>query len=334
MKTTLKICYDSLANKGMESEIADLIVTSPPYPMVAMWDDLFSGFNPVIHSALTKEKSGRHAHLLMFQVLVPVLRASERILKPGGFLCINIGDAVRSLNGNFRLYDNHSFISQYLESKTSLYQLPRILWRKTTNAPNKFMGSGTLPLKAYVTLEHEFILIFKKPGKIDKEREALRRKSSIFWEERNTWYSDVWTFQGTRQEKNGKRTAAFPFELPHRLINMFSVQGDVVVDPFLGSGTTMAAAVVNARNFLGFEINKGLRRTIIGTLKKAKELAKEIPKKRIDSHRAFADANAYKYKSIYGGVKTKQEENMEIPILNRFKVKNATNFTCKYKTYR
>lgn len=319
---------------AMGSEIADLIITSPPYPMVAMWDDLFSSSHPGIRSSLSN-KFGKHAHQLMLHTLIPILRASERILKPGGFLCINIGDAIRNINGVVSLYDNHSFISQYLESKTSIYQLPRIIWRKTTNAPNKFMGSGTLPLKAYVTLEHEFILIFKKPGEaIDKKREDLRRKSSIFWEERNTWYSDVWTFSGVRQDRNGHRTAAFPIELPHRLINMFSVQGDLVVDPFLGSGTTMVASLVNARNFIGFEINNDLHKTILEHLKLGKILSQQIPKERVLRHKEFLKATSCKYESIYGPVKSKQEINMRIPILKTFKVASKNEFLCGYKYYR
>jgi len=140
-----------------------------------------------------------------------------------------------------------------------------ILWRKQTNAPNKFMGSGMLAPGAYVTLEHEYILIVRKGGKREfvtpVEKEA-RAQSAFFWEERNAWFSDVWTdLKGTSQllEEGGPRgrSAAFPFELAYRLVNMFSVKHDHVLDPFTGSGTTMLAAMASCRNFAGFELEKG-----------------------------------------------------------------------------
>ena len=73
--------------------------------------------------------------------------------------------------------------------------IPLILWRKQTNAPNKFMGSGMLPAGAYVTLEHEYILVLRKGSKREfkkAEEKRNRHESAIFWEERNIWYSDIW----------------------------------------------------------------------------------------------------------------------------------------------
>ena len=83
-----------------------------------------------------------------------------RILVPGGYACINVGDATRTLKGRFQLYPNAERITQRFVD-LGFDVLPRIIWRKTTNAPNKFMGSGMLPVGAYVTLEHEYVLIFR-----------------------------------------------------------------------------------------------------------------------------------------------------------------------------
>ncbi|MBL0712539.1 MAG: site-specific DNA-methyltransferase [Desulfosarcina sp.] len=69
------------------------------------------------------------------------------MLRPGGFACINIGDAVRSFNGEFGLYANHVHILDYLQRK-GFTCLPDILWRKPTNASTKFMDSGMLPTGA------------------------------------------------------------------------------------------------------------------------------------------------------------------------------------------
>lgn len=335
MKTFHKIYYDSIQNCDIPSEGVDLIVTSPPYPMVEMWDNQFIESYPPLDAILNHQKDGELAHTLMLRTMFPIWDTCERILKTGGFLCVNIGDATRSINGSFKLYDNHSSITKYLEH-FGLEQLPRIIWRKQTNAPNKFMGSGTLPLRAYVTLEHEFILIFRKGRKVNisPKREKARKKSSIFWEERNKWFSDIWEFKGAKQLKNGKRTAAFPFELPHRLINMFSVQGDIVVDPFLGSGTTMAAAIVNARNSIGFEIETELKPTIIESLLDAKIRAAKIPITRITEHKKIIKSLNCKYLSKYGKVKTKQEIEIKIPTLRKFKVVKENNYACEHGSYR
>ena len=87
-----------------------------------------------------------------------------RVLKNGRFACINIGDATRKIRDDFCLYPNHARILNYLLD-IGFSALPDILWRKQANAPNKFMGSGMLPAGAYVTLEHEYILIVRKGSK-------------------------------------------------------------------------------------------------------------------------------------------------------------------------
>ena len=204
---------------------------------------------------------GLLAFELMHQELDKVWTEMARVLIPGGFACINMGDATRTINGDFQLYPNHARIISAFQ-KLNIPNLPNILWRKQTNAPNKFMGSGMLPSGAYVTLEHEWILIFRKGGKRQFKTEcekSLRKESSFFWEERNIWFSDLWDLKGTRQKIDNsdtrKRSAAYPFELPYRLINMYSLQGDTILDPFLGTGTTTLAAIASKRNSIGYEID-------------------------------------------------------------------------------
>ena len=88
-----------------------------------------------------------------------------------------------TFDGNFCLFSNHSRILSFL-SKLGFTFLPDILWRKETNAPNKFMGSGMLPVSAYVTYEHEYILIVRKGKKRDftaLDEKKLRKESAFFW---------------------------------------------------------------------------------------------------------------------------------------------------------
>ena len=249
-------------NIDLPTESVDLVVTSPPYPLIEMWDDLFAEFNSDIAQAL-HDGDGNRAFELMHVELDKVWTHLHRVLKPGGIACINIGDATRTLSNDFRLYPNHARIVQHLHA-LGFHSLPKIIWRKPTNAPTKFMGSGMLPPGAYVTNEHEYILILRKGHKrtFDEAEKQIRRNSGYFWEERNTWFSDVWMdLTGTQQKLNGKgrnRSAAYPFELAFRLINMYSLKGDMVLDPFAGTGTTTVACMVGGRNSLGFDIDPTL----------------------------------------------------------------------------
>ena len=260
--TQHEVYYKScMQMKEVATESVGLVVTSPPYPMIEMWMDSFSIQDENIRLAIKEEKYNT-AFEMMHELLNEVWNEVNRILIPGGIACINIGDATKTINGVFQLFSNHSkIISQFV--KMGFCVLPDIIWRKQTNAPNKFMGSGMYPPGAYVTYEHEYILIFRKGSKRSFDnavQKQLRRESAYFWEERNIWFSDVWEIKGVGQRmanniESRKRSGAYPFELAYRLINMFSIKGDTVLDPFLGIGTTAAAAIASQRNSIGYEIN-------------------------------------------------------------------------------
>jgi DNA modification methylase len=298
MKTTHKtILSDSRTLNEIGDESIDLIVTSPPYPMIQMWDELFASMSDGIKNALANN-DGNAAFEAMHMELDKVWSELYRVLKPGCFACINIGDATRTVDGRFQLYSNNSrIISAFL--KLGFTTLPVILWRKQTNAPNKFMGSGMLPAGAYVTLEHEYILIFRKGPKraFKSETEKTRRmESAFFWEERNKWFSDVWDFKGASQVLNLKelrnRSAAFPFELPYRLINMYSLYEDVVLDPFMGIGTTGCAAIACGRNSVGIEIDRTLSTILVEREKSFLEDANTLLFNRIQRHKEFVESYA------------------------------------------
>ncbi len=294
MKTIHSVFFQNASRlDDISSNSIDLVVTSPPYPMIEMWDDVFSSQNGRISGAL-KKQGGSLAFELMHQELDKVWNELWRVLKKGGIACVNIGDATRTINGHFAIYTNHARILMYMQ-KIGFSGLPTILWRKQTNAPNKFMGSGMLPPGAYVTLEHEYILVLRKGNKKEfktEEEKKIRRESAYFWEERNLWFSDVWMdLKGTSQKlfenEVRARSAAFPFELPYRLINMFSVKGDTVLDPFLGVGTTLYAAMAASRNSVGYEIDSELRNVISSKMDGIKEFANTRISQRLKNHIAF-----------------------------------------------
>ena len=332
------------------SEVADgsidLVVTSPPYPMIEMWDDSFSRQNPQIAFELNEGNSGE-AFELMHKELDKVWKECFRVIKDGGFLCINIGDATRTVRGVFQLYNSHSRITSACNT-LGFSNLPNIIWRKQTNAPNKFMGSGMLPNGAYVTLEHEYILIFREGGKrlyktdFDKNK---RRKSSFFWEERNIWFSDLWDLKGIKQkinsDKSRNRSAAYPLELPYRLINMYSQCGDTVLDPFVGLGTTTLAAALLGRNSIGFEIDSSLR-TIIenNILSFGIDTMNNNIISRYKRHLDFIGERAKTYGStkyhnnyLNCDVITAQESDLELHFITSFDMIAETplSFLCEYE---
>ena len=326
MKTEHKTIFaDSRRMQGLSDESVDLMVTSPPYPMIEMWDDLFSEQSSLVKKQL-KKKDGSGAYESMHKILDATWKEAYRVLKPGGFACINIGDATRSINGNFALYTNHARILKFTQ-ELGFSSLPCILWRKQTNAPNKFMGSGMLPAGAYVTLEHEYILILRKGSKREFKQEAdkkNRRASALFWEERNLWFSDIWfDIKGSQQALNDKdtrkRSAAYPFELAYRLINMYSVKGDLVLDPYLGMGTTTSAAMASGRNSVGYEIENTLQDANSRSKKAIIEISQQIISQRLVNHLAFVfqrikSKGKLKYDNVHYGfpIMTAQEKELLI----------------------
>lgn len=330
MKTTHTLHVgDARRMSLIANDSVHLVVTSPPYPMVTMWDGIFAEMAPTVAVNLAAEH-GIMAFEAMHSALDAVWAECHRVLAPGGFACINIGDATRSLGGEFCLYPNHARILMALV-RLGFTPLPDILWRKPTNAPNKFMGSGMLPAGAYVTYEHEYILIVRKGGKriFSESESAIRARSALFWEERNVWFSDVWAdLPGSRQRlgKEGlrERSAAFPLELPYRLVHMYSVQGDTVLDPFVGTGTTMAAALAAGRSSVGHEFAADFRPLVIESLDRAVGEGQARVAARLAAHAEFvsrreAVGKPFKHRSQHYGfpVITRQEVEMCLPVPGR-----------------
>ena len=272
MKTEHKIV---LGNSEHMTEIADssvhLMVTSPPYPMIKMWDTSFAKTDPTIADLWQKltvtcrEETVTQIYERMHKALAEVWREAYRALIEGGIACINIGDATRTVNSKFRLFANHSKTIEHCE-QIGFTTLPYVLWKKPTTKPKykgkgAFLGSGFLPPNAYVTIDCESILLFRK-GKLRQfaPRDPRRYNSTFTKKQRDEWFSQIWTLKGTRQTESHikRRTAAFPEELADRLIRMFSIKGDTVLDPFLGSGTTTLAAMRAGRNSIGYEADESL----------------------------------------------------------------------------
>ena len=208
-----------------------------------------------------------------------------------------------------------------------------------------------LPCGAYVTLEHEWILVFRKSGKriykLDRDK-ALRRSSAFFWEERNKWFSDLWEIKGVKQtivnSQTRERNASFPLEIPFRLVNMYSQMGDVVLDPFMGMGTTLVASMLLGRNSIGFEIDKGLRPMIEDFVDNVDtNLMKRFVADRFNAHLAFIKERTslgknvkYSNKKLNCKVMTSQETDMELVVPVRVNRSKGDIFSrrCFYQSFK
>ena len=238
------ILGDSRRMAEVASGSVDLVVTSPPYWHLKDYGVPGQiGYGQSLHEYLTD--------------LYRVWQECHRVLRPGGRLCINVGDqfARAAVYGRYKVIPLHAEIIAQGET-LGLDFLGSIIWQKKTTmnttggAP--VMGSYPYPPNGLVEIDYEFILIFKKPGPPKKVSRELKEASRLSREEWKEYFAGHWRFGGARQVGH---EAMFPEELPRRLIRMFTFVGDTVLDPFVGSGTTVKVALELGRHAVGYEIN-------------------------------------------------------------------------------
>jgi site-specific DNA-methyltransferase (adenine-specific) len=141
--------------------------------------------------------------------------------------------------------------------KIGFDNLSPIFWYKIANANyevengSSFLGKPYEP-NAIIKNDVEFILMLRKPGGYRQPTEEQRKASKLTKEEYQEWFQQVWN--GLMGESTRNHPAPYPEELAYRLVRMFSFEGDTVLDPFMGTGTTLLAAARCARNAIGIEV--------------------------------------------------------------------------------
>ena len=204
-----------------------LMITSPPYNVGKEYDD-----------DLTLDE--------YLELLTKVFGEVYKKLVTGGRACVNVANI-----GRKPYIPLHAMIIEIMLDLGFLMR-GEIIWDKSASgggscAWGSWMSASNPVLRDY----HEYILVFSKDS-YSKDKKQVKR-DTIAHDDFIEWTRSVWTFPAVNAKKIG-HPAPFPIELPHRLINLYSYEGDVVLDPFCGSGTTAIAARQNNRNYICYDI--------------------------------------------------------------------------------
>jgi len=220
-------CKSSEDMSELPSNSVHLVVTSPPYNVGKEYDKDLD---------LNEYR----------EFLKRVFREVKRVLVPGGRLCINIANL-----GRKPYLPLHAYIIQDMLDLGFLMR-GEIIWNKAGGgSPSTAWGSWLSAKNPTLRDQHEYILVFSKDT--FTRQNPFGRKSTISREEFLEFTKSVWTFPAVSAKEIG-HPAPFPVELPYRLIQLYTFEGEVVLDPFMGSGQTAIAALKSKRFYVGYEI--------------------------------------------------------------------------------
>ena len=240
---------DARDMRSLAPESVHLVLTSPPYWTLKTYDSA----------------DGQLGHVAAYdQFLAELSRVWQRcydLLVPGGRLICVVGDVClsrRQNDGRHTVVPLQASI-QELCRKIGFDNLAPIIWHKIANAVYEVSGAGGFLGKPYepnsvIKNDIEYILMFRKPGGYRKPTPAKRLLSVISAENYQSWFQQIWT--GLTGASTKDHPAPYPAELAERLIRMFSFAGDLVIDPFSGSGTNAIAAAHTGRHSVGYEISE------------------------------------------------------------------------------
>lgn len=221
-------CKSSEKMEELPDSSVHLMVTSPPYNVGKEYDE-----------DLTLDE--------YLQLLRNVFRETHRILVSGGRACINVANL-----GRKPYIPLHSYIINIMHDIGFLMR-GEIIWNKNGAGASTAWGSWLSARNPTLRDQHEYILIFSKEN--FSRANANNKESTISKEEFLESTKSVWNFSPESARKIG-HPAPFPVELPYRCIQLYTFEGDVILDPFVGSGSTCMAAIKSKRNFIGYDISK------------------------------------------------------------------------------
>lgn len=240
-------CSSSEHMKELPDNSVHLMITSPPYNVGKEYD---------------KDMSLQE----YLSLLRNVFDETKRVLVDGGRVCINIANL-----GRKPYLPLHAYIIQIM-SELGFLMRGEIIWDKSSSAGvSTAWGSWKSAKNPILRDVHEYILIFSK----ETYSRTHKKKDSIKKEEFMEFTKSIWNFSAVSAKSIG-HPAPFPEELPRRLIELYSFQDDVVLDPFMGSGQTAIAAIKSKRKYIGYDINKDYCRLAEERIKKVTSQTKLV----------------------------------------------------------
>jgi site-specific DNA-methyltransferase (adenine-specific) len=233
--------YNEDILKFRETGETDLIVTSPPYGVDIKYENYDDSIPYDQYLEFTKRW----------------LTRCHELIKPHGRLCLNV-PLDKNKGGQQSVCADITTIAKQVGWKYH----STIIWNEQNISRRTAWGSWMSASAPYVIAPVEVVLVMYK----ENWEKARKGKSDISRDEFIEWTNGVWNFSGESRSKIG-HPAPFPIELPRRCIKLFSYVGDTVLDPFLGSGTTLIACMETDRVGIGVEIDEKYCRLAVERLK-------------------------------------------------------------------
>lgn len=238
----------------------DLIITSPPYFNIKDYSK--DGYQKNNHSEKVEGQIGDiNDYEKYLEELLKVWKECERVLVPNGKLCINVPllpMKKKEFNTHYtrHIFDLNADIQNTILKNTNLFLFDTYIWNRKNSTKRLMFGSYPYPKNLYAQNTSEFITIYVKDGKPKPVSKEIKEKSKLTQEEWIKFTKQIWDIPIPNKSDIafGKHSAIMPEEIPYRLIKIFSFVGDVVLDPFAGSGTTLKVAKELERFYIGYEI--------------------------------------------------------------------------------
>lgn len=254
---------DSSKMSELPDNSVQVIVTSPPYFNIKDYSK--DGHQIDTHSEKkSKDIGGYESFDDYIAGLLPVWKECERVLKPNGKLCVNVPlmpmlKSQMNTHYNRDIFDLQSHIQLSILKNTKLNLLDLYIWNRTNSSKKLMFGSYPYPRNFYAQNTCEFIVVFVKEGKPENGiPDDIKKASELTQAEWVEFTKQIWNIPipGKNDIAFGVHSAIMPEEIARRLIRLYSFQGELILDPFAGSGTTLKVAKEQNRHYVGYELYK------------------------------------------------------------------------------
>ncbi len=266
-----KVFYKNAQNMSeIPNNAVDLVITSPPYYNTK--DYAKDGYQKNSNGEKQKKQIGDiNDYDAFIHELLKVWNECERVLKPNGKMVINtplvpMKKAQYSTHYNRHIFDLNADIQHSIlrQKNTKIFLYDVYIWERTNSSKRLMFGSYPYPRNFYAQNTSEFITVYVKDGQPDRPSKAIKEASALSEKEWTEYTKQIWRIPipGRQDSAFGEHSAIMPEEIVRRCVKLFTYVGDVVLDPFAGSGTTLKVVKEEKRKFIGYEIMTSYKKLI------------------------------------------------------------------------